>query len=94
MFGCANKDAKHQTAVDLRVPAYMHVVGTVIVFQVAIDPLGGAALLVADRVGLLVMGVMPGPFFSFKGILVLRGFSAMSGTWPCALLSSRISLAS
>jgi hypothetical protein len=45
------EDAEHQVAEHLGVPAHPHISPAEIILEAAIDPLGGAALVVAHLLG-------------------------------------------
>jgi hypothetical protein len=51
------KDAEHQVAEHLGVTAHPHIARTEIILDAAIDPLGGAALVVAQILGEDVAGL-------------------------------------
>ena len=53
------EDAEHQMAEYLGVAAHPHIAPAEIILEAAIDPLGGAALVVAHLLGKRVAGVAP-----------------------------------
>ena len=59
-----SQDAKHQVAEYLIVSPHAYIIGAVVVFQAAVDPFGGGALVVAAFFGQLIVGAAFGPRFS------------------------------
>src|SRR5215469_12531202 len=59
-----SQDAKHQVAEYLIVSPHAYIIGAVVVFQAAVDPFGGGALVVAAFFGQLIVGAALRPRFS------------------------------
>ncbi len=68
-MGGESRNAKHQMTHDLGMAAYPHCSTAKLIFQPRINPLNGAALVIADGFGRL-MPYQSAPFV-FSGYLVL-----------------------